>query len=119
MQENLTIMQQFALPVLLWFFDCTRDRATGRSYLMARVLIELMLRGQEVVLVDRSMSVGLPLVQRSYFISLVQNILQKNYPYVQYTYHRVNNTLRLGDTHQGTQNNPAEAWTRPSIDGIK
>lgn len=52
--SRLTLFQQQALPTLLWFFDQQRNRATGRSHLMAHILIELAKRGEEVVLQDLS-----------------------------------------------------------------
>src|SRR5687767_8126498 len=50
----LTALQSFAFPVLVWFFDQTRNRGTGRSYLLARVLIELAKRGHTVSVKDVS-----------------------------------------------------------------
>jgi hypothetical protein len=55
-ENRLTMFQQQALPTLLWFFDQQRNRATGRSHLMAYVLIELAMRGQRVVLEDLSLA---------------------------------------------------------------
>jgi hypothetical protein len=46
--RRLTALQEFALPVLMWFFDQDRSRATGRTRLAAHVCLQLAMRGQVV-----------------------------------------------------------------------
>lgn len=77
----LTPIQEFALPVLMWFFDLGRNRATGRSHLMAIVCIELAMRGEKVYLDDVSFwpTMGRSEPNRGNFMHLVGKILQENY----------------------------------------
>lgn len=96
---RLTLFQRMALPVLLWFFDLERNRASGRSYLYAHVVIELALRGQEVVLEDLSTK-----CQEHYrhqgrsdrhFADLVIDLTRKFYPRQVFEYNFQHNTLRF------------------------
>lgn len=77
----LSMAQEFALPILLWFFDQDRDRGTGRSYLAAVVAIELAMRGQSVVLEDvsRAFIPHEDSRQQRYFKDLVWRVVQTHY----------------------------------------
>lgn len=96
--QRLTLFQQQALPALLWFFDLERNRATGRSHLMAHVLIELAMRGQKVVLEDLSAAAqdcyrghhGRPTRFAATVLGLAQTVYAGHY----FDYDHGQNTLR-------------------------
>lgn len=95
-ENSLTLFQQQALPTLLWFFDQDRSRATGRSHLMAYVLIELAMRGQRVRLEDLSVQAGerdLGQRWRRQFADMVLGIAHREFPHDIFHYNYSQNLL--------------------------
>jgi hypothetical protein len=91
-EAGLTLFQQAAYPILLWFFDNQRNRGTGRTYLMAKVLIELAMRGETVKVEDLSAPEGFrPRV--SHFRDVVLRLAQHEYRKHIFTYRHNDNTL--------------------------
>jgi hypothetical protein len=77
----LTSTQAFALPVLMWLIDPDRNRATGRSTVVAHALIELAKRGRVVQLEDLSLtSTQQSNRHRQAFKEVVMRIAREHYP---------------------------------------
>jgi hypothetical protein len=81
---RLTPLQKVAYESLLWFFDPQRARGSGRSYVMACVLIELAKRGYSVEVADVHME---PTDQRGagfrrdrYMVDLILRIAAEHFP---------------------------------------
>lgn len=93
--RQLTQLQEAYLPALLWLFDTNRNRGTGRSYLLARVCIELAMRGERVELHDvTQMLTGEngPRIRRR-FAELVLRVIDEQYGRELFTYRMAENTL--------------------------
>lgn len=91
-QAEFTQAQAFAYPVLLWFFDAERSRGTGRTYLMAKVLIELAMRGEKVKVEDLSAPEGFR-SRVNHFRGVVLDLIAKDYPKHLFHYRQTDNTL--------------------------
>lgn len=77
----LTPLQSFAYPILLWFFDGSRNKGQGRTYLMACICIELAKRGERVYLNDLSSwpLLGKSEPVRNYFFNTVSKLLNTKF----------------------------------------
>ena len=78
--EMLTQVQQFALPVLLWFFDTERYRAEGRTTVAVHVALMLAKRGNVVDLNDYSQATRVSISRNTrYFIDALYRIMKTHY----------------------------------------
>lgn len=96
-EPQLTLFQQMAYPVLLWFFDRDRARGTGKTWLYARVCIELAMRGQAVVLDDASQTPSeydRNARQSRHFADQVLRLAHEKFPGHFFEYNHQSNTLR-------------------------
>jgi hypothetical protein len=91
-QADLTTAQAFAYPVLLWFFDNQRNRGSGRTYLMAKVLIELAMRGEAVLVEDLSAPEGFR-TRVTRFRDTLLRVARDEYPKHLFNYKQTTNTL--------------------------
>lgn len=91
----LTQLQSIVYPSLLWFFDSTRNLGQGRSFLMAAVLIELAMRGQEVVIEDCSIIPrhGSQVRMQKYLINTIWQQIEKYHKEHIFEYRQSTNTL--------------------------
>jgi hypothetical protein len=80
-KPKLTVLQSFAFPILLWFFDGLRNRGQGRSQLMAYVLIELAMRGEQVYVNDLTTWPlnGKTERIRNHFVNQLMDIIDKEF----------------------------------------
>lgn len=98
-QPRLTPLQSVAYQSLLWFFDTMRARASGRSYVMAHVIIELAKRGQEVGVVDHSEMLNDDgrsarySRTRGYLVDMIFRVAKEHYPRDIFEYNSMRNTL--------------------------
>jgi len=96
---RLTTMQSFALPILLWFFDNRRNRAAGRTHLMAITCIELAIKGNTVPLSDPStFMLGSNHLMDSHFIKLVIELLKKHYSEHKWKINSLDKTLTIEES---------------------
>jgi hypothetical protein len=95
---RLTPLQKVAYESLLWFFDPQRARGSGRSYVMACVLIELAKRGYSVEVADVHMEPtdakgGYYPHRRRYLVDLIMRITAQHYPRDIFHYNHTQNRL--------------------------
>ncbi len=83
----LTMLQSVALPILLWFFDTNVGRGTGRTYMAAVLVVELVKRGNRIsVQGDPSLELLHPAQHRrgawgdKSFVELIFRIALERYP---------------------------------------
>lgn len=96
-EHKLLPLQRAALPLLLWLFDPLRDRATGKSYVLAVAAIELAKRGMRVRMEEPSFE-EVPYSRHSHFVNLVMRVAREHYPRDIFIYSRTRNELEYRGT---------------------
>lgn len=82
---ELTLIQRFALPILLWFFDKNRGIGQGRSYLYAYILITIAKSNRMPYKISDLSIINTNHQTDRMFVDVVERVMNRHFPKLKYS----------------------------------